>query len=83
MKVILAPSWALSNEYPASRYGQPVLLYRNTGETFGAWDFVQACPIDRHTQAAKVVARFAKTLKLDEDGAALVARFVGSLVPSA
>jgi len=81
MKVILAPSWALSNEYPASRDGQPVLLYRSTGKVFGPEDFVQAYPIGRYTQAARVVARFVKTLKLDADGTALVARFVGSLAP--
>jgi hypothetical protein len=79
MKVILAPSWALSNKYPASRDGRPVLVYRSTGETFGPEAFVQACPIDRHTQAAKVVARFAKTLTLDTEAVALVALFVGSL----
>jgi hypothetical protein len=81
MKVILAPSWALSNEYPASRYGQPVLLYRSTGEGFGPEDFVQACPIDRYTQAARVVARLRKTASLDAETQALVTRFVGSLPP--
>ena len=81
MKVILASSWALSNEYPASRYGQPALVYRSTGEAFGPGDLVQAYPMDRYTEAAKVVARLAKTASLDAESQALVTRFVGSLPP--
>jgi hypothetical protein len=81
MKVILAPSWALSNEYPASPYGRPVLVYRSTGRAFGPGDFVQACALDPYAPAAKVVARLAQTLTLDADATELVAHFKRSVLP--
>lgn len=81
MNVILAPSWALSNEYPASHSGRPVLVYRSTGEAFGPGDFVQACPLDPYAPAAKVVTQLAQTLALDADATELVAHFKRSVLP--
>ena len=40
MKTILAPSWILTTDHSASSYGQPVLVYRATGEAYGPSDII-------------------------------------------
>jgi len=81
MKATLSPNWELSTDDAASRYGQPVLVNRTTGETFGPGDKVKMYPSHRFAKAAGAVARLAERAKLNVDGDALVARFVGSLPP--
>lgn len=78
MKVTLSPSWELSTDHAASSYGQPVLVNRATGEAYGPGDIVRPYPSHGSTTAAEAVRRLAKTARLDADGQALVARFVGT-----
>lgn len=80
MQANLAPSWELTTEHAASSYGQPVLVNRGTGEAYGPGDILTPYPSYGPMVAADAVRRLAKTAKLDEEGRALVARFVG-LVP--
>jgi hypothetical protein len=82
MEITLAPSWILTTDHAASSYGQPVLVKRSTKEAFGPGDIVQVYPSWGFQPAGQAVARFAKQAQLDAHGAALVARFVGSLAPA-
>jgi hypothetical protein len=62
--VVLAPSWLLTTNHSASRYGQPVLVDRSTGDAFGPNDMVQ---LGTHLRpAAVLVAQLAKPLALRE-----------------
>jgi hypothetical protein len=81
MTATLNPSWELSTDDPASTRGQPVLVNRITGLTFGPGDRVKTDPNHGYAKAAHAVARLAETAKLNADGEALVARFVGSVSP--
>ena len=81
MKATLNPSWELSTDDAASSDGQPVLVNRITGETFGPGDKVKLYPNQGYAKAADAVARLAETAKLNVDGDALVARFVGESRP--
>jgi len=81
MKATLSPSWELSTDHAASRHGQPVLVNRDTGEAFRPGDKVKLSPSQGYAKAVHAVARLAETAKLNVDGDALVARFVGSLAP--
>jgi hypothetical protein len=81
MKASLSPFWELSTEHAASSYGQPVLVQRHTGQTFGPGDRVQLYPSYGYTTAAAAVSRFAKTAPLSTAAQALVARFVEALPP--
>ncbi len=78
MKAILSPLWELSTEHPASSYGQPVLVHRHTGRTFGPGDRVQLHPSYGTTTAADGVAWLAKTVTLSAEAQALVDRFLES-----
>ncbi len=81
MKATLSRNWELSTDDPGSSFGQPVLVNRITGQTFGPGDRVKTDPNYGYGKAADAVARLAETAKLDTDGEALVARFVGSVPP--
>jgi hypothetical protein len=81
MKASLSPSWELTTDHAASRYGQPVLVRRSTGEAYGPEDILQAYASWGSLPAARVVARLAKTVHLDDEGQAMVALFVVSLPP--
>ena len=81
MKVILSPEWELSTDDPASSGGQPVLVNRSTWKVFGPGDKVMLDPSQGYVKAAHAVARLADTAKLNADGDALVARFVGNVPP--
>jgi hypothetical protein len=79
MKAILSPDWELSTDDPASSDGQPVLVNRSTWKAFRPGDKVKLYTSQGYTKAVHAVARLAETAKLNVDGGALVARFVGSL----
>jgi len=81
MQATLSPHWELSTDDAASRHGQPVLVNRITGETFGPGDKVKMDPSQGYARAADVVARLGKTKHLGVDAATLIARFVGSVPP--
>lgn len=81
MRTVLAPSWELSTEHAASSYGQPVLVHRATGEAYGPGDILTAYPSYGPRPAAAVVRRLARTATLDNEGLALVERFV-TLLPA-
>lgn len=79
MKAILSPEWELSTDDPAASAGQPVLVNRNTWKAFGPGDKVKVHSSQGYVKTVHAVARLAGTAKLNVDGEALVARFVGSL----
>jgi len=81
MQATLSPSWELSTEHATSSYGQPVLVHRTTGDAYGPGDILSAYPSYGLLPAAAVVRRLAKTATLDEEGRALVERFVSLLPP--
>ena len=81
MNATLSPSWELTDEYAASRDGQPVLVDRVTGDAYGPGDIVKAHPSMAHMPAALAVHRLAQAAELDTAEQALVARFVGLLPP--
>jgi hypothetical protein len=76
MKVNLRSSWQLTDEHAASSYGQPVLVNRASGETFGPADILQPHPSWPSLPASGIVERMAKTAKLTDEERAFVARFV-------
>ncbi len=55
MNVTLTLTWELSTEHPASTYGQPVLVNRDTGEAYGPSDVVQVYGPMGRMVAAKAV----------------------------
>ena len=75
MEAILAPSWILTTDHAASSYGQPVLVYRSTGEAYGPGDILKPYPSFDLAPAAYAVRRLAKTANLDEAGRELVNKF--------
>lgn len=75
MKANLTGTWELTTENTASSYGQPVLLNRTTGETFGPADVLNVYPSWGHMPAAAAVERMMKTASLDAEGEALAAKF--------
>ncbi len=83
MRVILSPSYELSTEHAASRYGQPVLVHRSTGEAYGPGDILKAYANYDWMPASRVVQRLAKAVHLTAEGQALVDRFVGLAPPAA
>ncbi len=82
MQTFLAPSWILTTNHAASSNGQPVLVRRSTGETYGPGDIVQVYPAWGLLRAAKAVVRLATLKRLDAEGETLVAKFVGNLAPA-
>jgi hypothetical protein len=81
MKAFLSPEWELSTDDPASNGGQPVLVNRITWVAYGPGDKVTIYPSQGYAKAADAVVRLAETAKRNVDGDALVARFVGSVLP--
>jgi hypothetical protein len=67
MEIVLKPSWILTNDHAASRYGQPVLVNRGSQEAYGRGDLVKAYPSWDYTPARMAVERMMKTCQLDED----------------
>jgi hypothetical protein len=61
MKLQLTPSWALSDEHPASSYGQPVLVGKD-GTAHGTWDMIQVYPSWPPLLARDAVKRLADTV---------------------
>jgi hypothetical protein len=76
MHTNLAPSWELTTDHAASSYGQPVLVNRGTGKTYGPGDILKASPSWGFLPAAAVVDRFLKGKHLDADTETMVTRFV-------
>ena len=81
MKALLSPSWELSTESGASHHGQPVLVHRSTGETFGPGVFVRIRGTRKYILAAEGVKLLAQTVTLTAEEKALVDRFTGSPPP--
>ena len=81
MKAVLSVTWELSTEHPASTYGQPLLVNRDTGEAYGPSDIVQVYGHMGRMVAAKAVQRLAPAAELNVAQRVLVAQFVGSLPP--
>ena len=81
MSATLSPTWEISTDHAGSSYDQPVLVNRGTGEAYGPGDIVMLDPSHGFTQAAKAVRQLARMATLDAEGAALVARLVGSVPP--
>ena len=80
MHTNLDPSWDLTTAHAASSYGQPVLVNRGTGKTYGPRNILKAYPSWGVLPAAAVVDRFLKGKHLDDDTVTLVTRFVGGTV---
>jgi hypothetical protein len=81
MKAVLSVTWELSTEHPASTYGQPVLVNRDTGGAYGPSDIVQIYEYLGPMVAARAVRRLARAAELTVAQQALVAQFVGSIPP--
>ncbi len=81
MKVTLTRTWALSDEPPGSRAGQPVLVHRGTGAAYGPGDPVEASPLWGVLPAARLGAHLAKTVRLNAQEMTLVDRFIEGQQP--
>ncbi len=81
MKVPLTRTWELSDEHPMSSYERPVLVNRVTGEIWGPGDLVEAYAFWGVLPAARVVARLARTVRLNAAEKTLVDRFLGGEPP--
>ena len=66
MKAQLTPSFELTTDHPASHYGIPVLLHRQTGEAFGPADVLKPYHSVGFITAAAFVVRYGKKLAGDE-----------------
>ncbi len=80
MRVPLSPSFELSTEHAASRYGQPVLVHRTSGEAYGPADLLRAYPSYGYLPAAHVVARLAGARAPNAKAMELVALFVATFL---
>jgi hypothetical protein len=76
MKIILTPSWELSNEHSQSCHGQPVLVNRASREVYGPADIVQAYRSWTFQPAADAVKRMAGNLKLTRGARSFVKAFI-------
>jgi len=76
MRITLTPSYQLTDQHPASSYGQPVLVNRGSGEAFGPGDILTPYPSWGMMPARNVVRRMAKTAKLTDEERVSVAGFV-------
>ncbi len=81
MKATLTPTWELSTEHAACSHGQPVFVHRATGIAYKPGDILEAYGGWGLIPARRVVTRLARLVRLEAEGRALVAGFVGSLPP--
>jgi hypothetical protein len=75
MKVRFTPSWELTDERADSSDGQPVLVNRTTGKTFGAGDLLEPYAHWGLKPAAVHVARMSNMKKLSSEDLEFVGRF--------
>jgi hypothetical protein len=73
--VHLSANYCLTTEHAASRCGQPVLVYRPTGEAFGPGDVMQAYPSWGFMPALHVAIRLAERSRLDDTDRATLDAF--------
>jgi len=77
MKLHLNNYWYLSDQRGASRLGGPVLVDKETGESYGPGDIVNRVRSGKYDRAVRVVDRFLETTKrkLTKNETAFVRKF--------
>ncbi len=73
MKVILTPTYFLSDEWP--EWPQPVLVNRVTCKTYGPGDMIQAYPDWEFQPAASAVRKMTSWGKRSQDQREFIGRF--------
>lgn len=72
----LSPTWKLSTDHAASSLGIPVLVSCASGAAYGPGDIVKLYPSYGLGVASDQVRRLARTKQLDNEGEALVEKFL-------
>ncbi len=75
MKVLLTPTWELSDERAKSSNSQPVLVNRATGEAFGPEDIAEPYPHWGLKPAAVHVTRMIEEKRLSGEALEFAQRF--------
>lgn len=75
-RVTLSPSYELTTDHPASSYGQPVLVYRSSGEAYGRDDILKPYGGWGFMPAWKAVERLGRIGQRTEAELEFIARFV-------
>ena len=75
MEIQLTPSYILTDESSSPSYGKPVLLNRQTGETFGPGNIIRAYPSWNYQPALDAVKRMAAILFLNREQRQFIDKF--------
>ena len=76
MIVQLTPSWKLTDEHPASSYGQPVLVQKDNPEAYGPADIVRCYPSWTFQPASLAAERLSKLGKRTGEELEFIRKFV-------